>query len=311
TLQSPDYINGFLIQVRKVEGGTVAPVGMFLDPHRAEYLACNKSRDTVINERAPLRLANLTFTWLAPETNLGGFSLCKASVLVNKGTQYKVFRSDILALNLYPVSTKECAVSKSCFRYCMKHGGPSCPAHTSRYMASLQHSPSAVSITLGGQLPDANGYLAVGFTRDHRRLSNTDISVCYRTDEDQVEVEHYLLESIDYPPDLHMGELSLVSSDVDDDYTWCTFNRPTTGKHNNLLTLNEPHYYFYFWGARNGSTIFLPHPRSMKRSRQLITSKDKPFNQIVYNSGPRVGVRTPFTVVAAVVVVVVVHVLLC
>ncbi|XP_071537528.1 putative ferric-chelate reductase 1 [Panulirus ornatus] len=309
TLQSADYINGFMLQARKEGGNEV--VGRFMDvPHRGEYLTCpngDHEENTVIHEAAPLRLANLTFTWMAPREDQGRI-VFMASVLLNAGTQYKVYKSAPLKLNLYPVSTKECAVAKSCFRYCMKQGGSECEAHTSRYMATLEYlaKKTKVKITLGGQMPETNGYLAVAFSQDRHRLSGADISVCYRTEEATVGVEHYLLENMDYSPDLHLGVLSLDSSDVDGDHVWCTFTRPLTGQDNNVIDLGEPHYYFYFWGHRNGSTIFLPTARNMKRSSMMISKDDKLFNEIL-NSGVGPRHQTPYSIVAAAIIFFIIH----
>ncbi|XP_063889648.1 uncharacterized protein LOC135116223 [Scylla paramamosain] len=101
TLQSSDYINGFLLQARKVEQSKTV-VGTFLrSPHRGNIISCNSSMaNTVVMETAPLRLANLSFTWLAPEASMGTIEFV-ASVLVNKSTSYKIIRSDPLKLNLY------------------------------------------------------------------------------------------------------------------------------------------------------------------------------------------------------------------
>ncbi|KAK8407016.1 hypothetical protein O3P69_007518 [Scylla paramamosain] len=306
TLQSSDYINGFLLQARKVEQSKTV-VGTFLrSPHRGNIISCNGSMaNTVVMETAPLRLANLSFTWLAPEASMGTIEFV-ASVLVNKSTSYKIIRSDPLKLNLYPVSTRECAVGKSCFRYCMRNGGPECPAHTARYTAILEYLPktaekkTSVKITIGGQLADSKGYLAVGFSKDDHRLSEADLSVCYlEGDNATVGVEHYLLKNIDYSPDLHLGELQLESADVDEDYVWCTFTRPITGGGHNQLRLSEPYYYYYFWGARNGTT------QSMKRSEKLISTNDNLFNYIMYSSAK--SRQAPYSVVAAALLLAGVH----
>ncbi|XP_042217563.1 putative ferric-chelate reductase 1 isoform X1 [Homarus americanus] len=308
TLQSASYFNGFMLQARKVSGNKEI-VGRFMEvPHRAEYLTCpNGTENTVVHQDAPLRLSNLSFTWMAPETDLGPIEFV-ASVLLNSATQYKEFKSGQLKLSLYPVSTKECAVAKSCFRYCMKNGGHQCKAHMSRYMATLEYmdKKTKVKITIGGQLPESDGYLALGFSKDRHRLSDADINVCYRDDADTVGVEHYLLADINHPPDLHLGELKLDSSDVDGDYVWCSFVRPLTGQDNDLLNLKDPHYYFYFWGMRNASNIFMPSSNHIKSSGRMMSLKDDLFNQIAY-SGSRSHRRVPYTIVAAAILLLGVH----
>ncbi|XP_050690597.1 uncharacterized protein LOC126982518 [Eriocheir sinensis] len=314
TLQTSEYINGFLLQARRA-GQQQNVVGTFLSaPHRGEIINCNGSvGNAVVMETAPLRLANLTFTWMAPEADVGAIEFV-ASVLLEEGSQYQIFRSAQLELNLYPVSTRECAVAKSCFRYCMHNTSPECPAHEARYTATLEFLPKAakkktsVKITIGGQLADSNGYLAVGFSKDHLRLSEADLTVCYlQEDNVTMGVEHYLLKNMDYAPDLHLGEIQLESADVDGDYAWCTFRRPITGDDHNLLPLTEPHYYYYFWGTRNGNRIFLPPSWSIKRSDTLISTNDNLFNYVVYSAAQ--SRQAPYSVVAAAVLLVGVHVM--
>ncbi|XP_069184948.1 putative ferric-chelate reductase 1 [Procambarus clarkii] len=318
TLQSPIYFNGFMVQARKVGeesgGEVVVVVGRFTNiPHRGKYLSCpngDRPENTVVSEDAPLRMTNLTFVWLAPHADLGNIQFV-ASILYNGGTEYKSYSSSQLSLNMYPVSTKECAVAKSCFRYCTKEGGRQCEAHMSQYVATLEYigNTTSVRITIGGQLPQPEGYLAVAFSKDPERLKNADIAACYRTEnteENTVKLEHYLLKDISFMPDLHLGVLELESWDVDGDFVWCTFSRPITGQQDNRLDLQEPQYYYYFWGSRNGSTISLPPMGQMKRSPRKISTKDKPFNQIDYSSGAGKQ-RSPYTIVAAVVLLLSVH----
>ncbi|XP_037784319.1 uncharacterized protein LOC119580311 [Penaeus monodon] len=313
TLQSSTYFNGFMLQARKVAkgaGGKVEVVGRFLQMHhRAKFLSCpngSAPENTVIHEDAPLRLANLTFVWMAPEMDLGDIQFV-ASILLDGGMKYKIFRSEPLKLNIYPVSTKDCAVVKSCFRYCTGYSGSSCQAHTARYTAAMEFTAAKtrVKFTLGGQLASDDGYLAIGFSRDGHQMTNADISVCYRSAEGDVGVEHYLLDNIDYMPDLHLAELQLESSDVDGDYVWCTFSRQIKGKDNAVLDLSEPTYYFYFWGRRNGTAIYLPEARYLKRSDMRISLDDELFNEIVYGNAPR---HAPYiSIVAAAILIVSLH----
>ncbi|XP_069980082.1 uncharacterized protein [Penaeus vannamei] len=313
TLQSSTYFNGFMLQARKVAKGAdgkAEVVGRFLQMHhRAKFLSCPNGsalENTVIHEEAPLRLANLTFVWMAPQMDLGDIQFV-ASILLDGGMKYKIFQSQPLSLNIYPVSTKDCAVVKSCFRYCTGYSGSDCQAHTARYTAAMEFTAAktGVKFTLGGLLADEEGYLAIGFSRDGHQMTNADISVCYRSAEGEVGVEHYLLDNIDYMPDLHLAELRLESSDVDGDYVWCTFSRPIKGKDSAVLDLSEPTYYFYFWGRRNGTAIYLPEARYMKRSDMRIKLDDELFNEIVYGSATR---HAPYiSIVAAAILIVSLH----
>lgn len=54
------------------------------------------------------------------------------------------------------VSTKDCAVVKSCFRYCTGYSGSDCQAHTARYTAAMEFTAAktGVKFTLGGLLAD-------------------------------------------------------------------------------------------------------------------------------------------------------------
>ncbi|XP_066962329.1 uncharacterized protein [Macrobrachium rosenbergii] len=309
TLQGPTYFNGFMIQARKITGNTEI-VGRFMTvPSRGEFLTCPKGKqneNTVVSEAAPVRLANLTFTWMAPETNVGTIEFV-ASILLSEGMEYKTYKSNRLRLSLYPVSTKDCAVAKSCFRYCMADSGRECPAHKTRYMASVEYlnSNTRAKFTLGGYILNQSEYIAIGFSNDATTLSNADITTCYRTAQNQVGIEHYLLENLDYPPDLHLGVLKLDSSDVDEGHVWCSFTRSLTGKTNDLLDLSKPSYYFYFWGVRNGTQIYIPSPYNLRRSQKMLTLEEEPFNEIIYGGAPHS--HSPVSIVAAVIIFFCVH----
>jgi len=47
--------------------------------------------------------------------------------------------------------------------------------------------------------------------------------------------------------------LNLDREDVDFDQVWCSFTRPLKGDSINSLRLDTSKYFFYFWGAKNGS----------------------------------------------------------
>ncbi|KAK8719706.1 hypothetical protein OTU49_013846, partial [Cherax quadricarinatus] len=111
----------------------------------------------------------------------------------------------------------------------------------------------------------------------------TDLSVCYINDNYTVQVEHYLLHDAAANPQLQHQVLELESWDLDGDYLWCTFSRTLAPGPNSTLNLLEPHFYLYFWGTRNGSTILMPPAGRMLRSPKMISASDKPFNQLVYS----------------------------
>ena len=61
-------------------------------------------------------------------------------------------------------------------------------------------------------------YVGIGFTNDCHRLTDADLTICYR-DRPSVSVDHYLLENIDAPPDLHQG-VSNVGLDLNYFYNY-------------------------------------------------------------------------------------------
>jgi len=118
----------------------------------------------------PIRLSNLTFTWRAPDREVGPL-VVRASVAYNDA--YVTFSSKVFDYKPFPVSTEGCGRNMTCFRVCGSR--PRCDAEEAEYMVTMteeeddRRGPREVRIMLGGYLRDNQSYIAVGFGRDDDR----------------------------------------------------------------------------------------------------------------------------------------------
>ncbi|CAL4091885.1 unnamed protein product, partial [Meganyctiphanes norvegica] len=249
------------------------------------------SPDTVLSKAADVRYTNLTINWMAPEDATEPIEFV-LSVMGKDSEWYAIYKSEPLKLKHFPVSTRECATTKSCFRYCVKGDPSKCMAHNARYMATFEYNKNKTEITIvvGGQLMDTQGYLAVGFTDDHKHMKHTDIAACYLEDNQTVAIKHLLLNGINEGVlDNAQGDLTLDKSDIDGDYVWCSFTREVSpdndnDKHTNL-ELMKPTYFYYFWGAKIETRFILPERSQIKRSKSAIKHDSDSFNVIHSSAG--------------------------
>lgn len=302
TITSNDTYDGYMLQARLKDSDPPELIGYFDDmvkPRNSMVMVCRNntgevkgtmmSPDTVLSEDEGVRYDNLTINWMAPEGATENIEFVM-SIMDKNSKWYTTYTSMALPLKHFPVSTSECATQKSCFRYCVRGPDEDCKAHNVRYMATFEYNEdkSNITIVVGGQLRDTMGYLAVGFTDEHKHMTQTDVAACYMESNDTVAIKHLLLKNInDGVLDTAQGDLTLDKSDIDGDYVWCSFTREISAEnedHTNL-DLTKPTFFYYFWGAKTENDFILPSRSQIKRSKMAIKYENKPFNVIDSSAG--------------------------
>lgn len=286
SIVAEEYFDSFMIQARgrPTADGNTSHVGSWVDiPSIGAIIRCGQNpRAAVVDKGRPVRLGNLTFTWKAPEVDVGPIQF-QTSIAVNDA--YVTIASEPLTFNIFPDSTSGCGQTVSCFRVCLFT--PLCDSDGVAYMLIMNKTrDNEIIFKLGGFLPDNKSYVAVGIGQDSKNLRNMDMMACRRED-NIVMLRHYLLEDSTSQPFRHRQRIRLQNSDVDREtgFVWCQFQRPINPTDRFDLDLTQRLHHFYFWGEIDNQSIpILPNPDRIFKSYYDFNISEV-YNEIVFDSG--------------------------
>ncbi|XP_059099683.1 uncharacterized protein LOC131893607 [Tigriopus californicus] len=286
SIVAEEYFDSFMVQARgrPTDDGNTSHVGSWVDiPSIGAIIRCRQNpRAAVVDKGRPLKLGNLTFTWKAPEADVGPIQF-QTSIALNDA--YVTIASEPLTFNNFPDSTSGCGRTLSCFRVCLFT--PLCDSDGVAYMLIMNRTKdNEIVFKLGGFLPNSTSYVAVGIGQDSKNLRNMDMMACQR-DDNTVMLRHYLLEDSTSRPYRHRQRIRLQNFDVDreTDFVWCQFQRPINPSDRFDLDLTQRLHHFYFWGQLDNQSIpILPDSNRLFKSYYDFNISEV-YNEIVFESG--------------------------
>ena len=170
---SNDGIEAFMVQVRGYndKNDNITFVGEWKDiPDIGIIMQCgNNKLAVVVDKGRPIRMSNLSLTWVAPSKNVGDVTIV-ASIVYDKDAYYEI-QSNPIPFQEPSITTAECGKDLSCYRVCKSQ--VRCNVDDALYMVTMEKiNSNEVRIKLGGHLISEDDYTALGFSlgKDGRHM---------------------------------------------------------------------------------------------------------------------------------------------